>query len=539
MIGRLAPWRRRLRRVIPLLVLACVMTCTIPRAWAQGSAATLRPGSLSLVQVTPDNRVILVYMAPDGSLVPARVLTTSGSVVAADKLAESSVVWVTVDDSGAARPLQTSGAGDLVPARLDGQGKPLLPGSAPASGVFAAQIGVDGRLHVLLQRIDQPLPKVAVRDDKSLALAETDEAAAPLGIKLGGFFTVDNSGSRATGIYRGNALIRAEELWGLGHSAQLFVASSLHDPNALIFGEGSYSVPVQGLVEAVPDRLGIAASYSRVNYETLPPGQAAVDKFAIRSRTYTASYLQNLALSESEGRAVSHALTYGLMNDKVWTQDHGFSQDDLSSIVRMPASIRYDFKFYDETFGLLTVAPTYVRNIPLGAAGEGDDYRNDRQGADPRYDKITLEAGHTLDFVSGWSTLARTFGQVTDEPLIQSEAISLGGLTSVRGLEFAKTVGEYGAIGQLEVLAPDLLSKPYSIRPSVFLDAGWVKKDGDQPGTANSDSAVGTGIGVRLAAPGGLFANIYGGWLVGGTVIDRYADDDGRFQLYVNAGVNF
>lgn len=494
-----------------------------------------------LGEVLPDNRVILIYVAPDGSLLPARVLNAAGDVAVADEVDDSSIVWVEVDRTGHAKPLEVSATGEWIPARLGPDGRPLLPrGMSQGPNIFAGQIGADGQLRVLLQDIDRPYTRVIVLPDGTIARAEPGRPTRRGGRLTSGFVTVDNSGNGSTGLYRGNAFVKLDQLWERDHSAAVFAATSLTDPDAFAFAATTYSIPVPGLVEKAPDRLAASLSYSRVNYDTRTPAQPAASKFAIRSYSVGATYSQNLAQFEQQGSSSSHTLVYGLVYDKTWTRDFGFGQDDHARLVRMPASIRYEYKYFDDGLGLFAITPGYVRNLAIAAAGDGDDYRKNRDNADPRYDKVLLELGHELDFNAGWSALSRGYAQYATQPLTEAEAISLGGLTSVRGLEFAKTLGDVGAIAQLELLAPDQWDdEAVSVRPSAFVDFGWVEKQGAQANAPDSESAVGTGIGLRVAGPGGLFAQVYGAWLVGGTVIERYVDDDGRFQLYLNVGATF
>ena len=295
-------------------------------------------------------------------------------------------------------------------------------------------------------------------------------------------------------------------------------------------------------MDLVDDSLTFIASYNRTEYSTqLPLQPAASTDFKLKGYSFSPSYTQNILLNETErGGVILQSLTYGVTYDKSWTQDFGIATDDETAIVRLPISIGYNFTLSDPDFGLFAAGLSYVRNLPFGPAGEGEDYRADRVNSNPRYDKFVANIAHKLEFDSGWSYSATIFGQRANEPMIQAEAFALGGESSIRGLEDSATVGESGVSGQLELVTPDVIpSNLFSTKLLAFVDGGWVQKI--NPGAAESltESVVATGAGLRFAGPRGTFANIAAGWLVGGSAVERKRPTDGRIQIYLSAGVNF
>ncbi|NQV57522.1 MAG: ShlB/FhaC/HecB family hemolysin secretion/activation protein, partial [Rhodospirillales bacterium] len=487
--------------------------------------------------------VILIFVKPDGTITPAQVVNVEGQVAAVEKIADSSIVWAKIDAEGTIKPLQVEPDGSLVPARASPDGKPLVPGEVPKGlTIFAAQVSVNGRLLPILRTVEAGFPLVTVTSDKRIvAYAAPPSKAPPVEKALSGSLAADNSGSGATGLYNLTASLAHKDLWGLKHTGTVAVTTSATDPEASKLIVGSYTVPVSGLVEKLQDSLSVSGFYYDLKYENQTATQSTPAKFKLKGYAISPNYMQNLFLSISEsGSQTVHSASYGFTISKSWTKDFGFGQDDQTSIVRMPLSISYSFANASNSIGLLNLGFGYIRNLPVGAAGDGADYRRDRANSDPRYGKFNFNLTHGFDWKSGWSISSAVFGQYAKEPMITSEGFALGGPTSVRGLEDAKTIGDKGTSGQLKLTAPDVLSMAhYSSRFFTFVDGGWVKKIRPPEGDPGTESAVSVGAGVELKAPANTFLNFTVGWLAGGSAVGRYQDDDGRVQLYLNASINF
>lgn len=503
-------------------------------------------GFFTVVQIVPEGRVILVFVTPDGTITPAQVVNVEGQVAAIEDIADSSVVWVQIDAEGTIKPLQVAPDGSLVPARASPDGRPLLPeGVPPGLTIFAAQVSVDGRLLPILRTVDAGFSLVAVTTDgRIVAYAPPGPPRAeapPVEKALSGSVTVDNSGTGATGLYKVTASLAHNDLWGLKHTGTVALTTSATDPQASKLVVGSYAVPVSGLVEKLQDSLSVSGFFYASKYDNQTAIQPAPAKFKLKGYVISPNYMQNLFLSISEsGAQTTHSVNYGLTISKAWTKNFGFGQDDKTSIVRLPLSISYSFTHVSDPLGFLNLGVGYTRNLPVDTAGDGADYRKDRANSDPRYDKFSFNLTHGFDWKSGWSMISTVFGQYANEPMITSEGFALGGLTSVRGLEDTKTIGDKGASGQFKLTAPDVLSMAdYSSRFFAFVDGGWVKKVRPPVGDPGTESAVSVGGGVEFKAPENTFLDFTAGWLAGGSALGRYRADDGRLQLYLKAGVNF
>jgi hemolysin activation/secretion protein len=103
---------------------------------------------------------------------------------------------------------------------------------------------------------------------------------------------------------------------------------------------------------------------------------------------------------------------------------------------------------------------------------------------------------------SGWRTLLRSGGQVTEDLLVSNEQYSIGGIDTVRGYVESQNAGDYGYFGQLELRSPNWLKDFSSIQDSysfLFADGGKVRMAQTNPeeDAKFSISSVGAGISAQ------------------------------------------
>lgn len=514
---------------------------------AQSPDAT-EPGEIKLARIDTVGWVIMVYEDAAGNLTPARVINTDGDVVAVDTISESTVVWVAIDDDSQVTPLQKESTGSLTPARADPNGTPILPESIDIPGrVFIAQLSEDGALLPIIRRTDQGVVTVRVSADGTITRIEKEPASVreeePVQEEgqFSGSLSFNNSGSGETGPQTVTALGTYSKLFNEEDALTLGATTSASHPDQYQSIFGTYGIAVKGLVEEIDDRFTLSGYYYDIDYDNTVPNQPNPAKFAINGYAISPSYTQYLHFSESESGAQSaHALNYTVTFDRYYTRNFGQGQDSRTSLVRIPASIAYSYLYASDTVGLVRFRTGYTRNINFGSANDGDDYRTNRTRADPRFDKLNAFLFHEKSFENNWLISTTLNAQYARDPLISAEGFSLGGEGSVRGLEFARTVGDTGATGQFELVTPDLVpSDALDTYLVSFVDVGWADLRQPNTTTVGSESAVGIGGGLRVRSDTGFYANFFAGWLAAGSAVERYGDEDGRYQLYFNGGVDF
>ena len=503
-------------------------------------------GEIRLARIDTVGWVIMVYEAADGKLTPARVINQEGEVVAVDTLSESTVVWVAIDEESQVTPLQKESTGALAPARADEDGNPILPEETEIDGrVFVAQLAEDGTLLPIIRRIDKGIITIQVSADGTIQRIEQTatepEADQREEKNLSGSLSFNNAGGGETGPQTVTGVATYAKVFSDDDALTVGATTSASHPDQYKSVFGTYGISVPGMVDEIPDQVTLSGYYYDIDYDNTVPNQTNPAKFAINGYALSPSYTQYLSFTESDdGAQTAHALNYSVTFDRYYTRNFGQGQDSRTSLVRIPASISYSLLHASDNVGLVRLRAGYTRNIAVGSANDGNDYQTNRTRADPRYDKLNAFLFHEKTLASEWLVSTSINAQYARDPLISAEGFSLGGEGSVRGLEFARTVGDTGATAQFELVTPDLVaSDAADVYLVSFVDVGWTDLRQPNTSTVGSESAVGVGGGLRVSSDTGFYANFFAGWLAGGSAVERYGDEDGRYQLYFNGGINF
>jgi hemolysin activation/secretion protein len=102
--------------------------------------------------------------------------------------------------------------------------------------------------------------------------------------------------------------------------------------------------------------------------------------------------------------------------------------------------------------------------VTVGIRGPGStpqEFENNRFDARTNFIKLRGDLSHTRDLPYGTEGFVKVEGQISDQPLVNTEQIAAGGLISVRGYLEGEVLADNGVSGTLELRSPNLL--------------GWVK----------------------------------------------------------------
>jgi hemolysin activation/secretion protein len=194
-------------------------------------------------------------------------------------------------------------------------------------------------------------------------------------------------------------------------------------------------------------------------------------------------------------------------------------------------SVGWDYKRYFEldnflTNSTLTLAPVtyyplnanYAANwsskasttdvnigVELGLSHLGSNYAafdNKRYEADPGFSIAKLTVTREQDLPHDVQLWGSATGQITNEPLVSSEQIGIGGADTVRGYLEAEALGDYGTYAQTELRSPDI--KKYVGGPvrtwrfHLFTDVGLVNLRDPTPQQHFSYGLASVGVGTRV-----------------------------------------
>jgi hemolysin activation/secretion protein len=141
----------------------------------------------------------------------------------------------------------------------------------------------------------------------------------------------------------------------------------------------------------------------------------------------------------------------------------------------------------------------------LGSSSERfDDRRYRASGAFIHY---RGDLSFTGDLPLGLQGSARVQGQYSPGPLVPSEQFSAGGGDSVRGYLSSEAVGDFGALGSIELRSPSILrflggGGADEWRGYLFFDAGWAGIHDALPEQQAEFQLRSVGIGTRLKVLG-------------------------------------
>jgi hemolysin activation/secretion protein len=129
-------------------------------------------------------------------------------------------------------------------------------------------------------------------------------------------------------------------------------------------------------------------------------------------------------------------------------------------------------------------------------------FDNKRYNADGSYIYYHGDVSHTQDLPLGFQLFGKVQGQVADSPLVNSEQISGGGLSNVRGYEESVVLGDNGIFGTVELRSPSFIGskdkKDNEWRVYGFWDGGRLTLNDPLPEQQSSYDLASVGVGSRL-----------------------------------------
>ena len=141
-----------------------------------------------------------------------------------------------------------------------------------------------------------------------------------------------------------------------------------------------------------------------------------------------------------------------------------------------------------------------VRGVD-GSSSE-EEFDNNRHGAEGSFIYFRGDLSHTRDLPAGFQAFGKIQGQASDQPLVNSEQFSGGGLGTVRGYLESEELGDNAFFGSAELRTPSLgtfLGKAVDEwRFYIFGEGGVLGLDDVLPEQQNSFTLASIGAGTRL-----------------------------------------
>ena len=153
--------------------------------------------------------------------------------------------------------------------------------------------------------------------------------------------------------------------------------------------------------------------------------------------------------------------------------------------------------------------------IELGLSGLGSNssaFDNKRFNAPPGFSILRAGITREQDLPHDVQLWGSVQSQITNDPLVSSEQIGLGGADSLRGYLEAETLGDYGVTAQSELRSPSIakyIKGPLKTwRFHFFADTGVESQRQSLPGTKATTALSSVGVGTRVNLWGYLNASV-------------------------------
>lgn len=169
-------------------------------------------------------------------------------------------------------------------------------------------------------------------------------------------------------------------------------------------------------------------------------------------------------------------------------------------VTYFPVSANYNATLVGERretdFGL--GATLHVRGLGSGPA----EFDTRRYRADGSFIYLRGEFSHVTTLPNGMQLFGKAQGQLSNQPLLDSEQFSAGGLGTARGYLESEVVGDNAILGTFEVRSPPLAAllsaQINELRAHVFADAGWLSLRDALPQQRSAASLASYGFGSRF-----------------------------------------
>jgi hemolysin activation/secretion protein len=195
-----------------------------------------------------------------------------------------------------------------------------------------------------------------------------------------------------------------------------------------------------------------------------------------------------------------HSLSLGL-DFKHFTQDIDIGgTEGVTPVTYYPFSAAYSGTWTGK--GYETDLNASVNLAVRGMGSSEEQFEQNRHGAEGDFMYFRGDLSHTRDLPEGFQLFVKGQGQASDEPLVNSEQFSGGGLGTVRGYLESEELGDNGIFGSAEMRSPSLstlLGKSVDEwRFYVFSEGGELTIDDPLPDQQSQFQLASVGAGSRV-----------------------------------------
>lgn len=336
---------------------------------------------------------------------------------------------------------------------------------------------------------------------------------------LHGSLEVNNRYNPETTPLRINGALSYSNLWQAGHTLGFnFQVAPERPEDALVFS-ASYMLPVTSTTT-----LMLTGTKQDSDINTLGGSSVGGNGYVIGGRM---SFTLPSGPPFSDKPAYFHSFSAGV-DYKNFAEDVTFAGETQSTPIEYyPFSLNY---------GGTWIAKTHSTDVnaamTFGIRMRGSDpfeFDARRYMADGDFFHVRGDLAHTHDLPGGMEIFAKVQGQLSSQPLINSEQASGGGISNVRGYLESTVLGDNAVFGSVELRSPSLINRakpvPADAKPEpnappeskdewrfyVFADAGHLTLNEPLPEQQDQFSLVSIGAGTRISFKDHFHASVDAG----------------------------
>jgi hemolysin activation/secretion protein len=305
---------------------------------------------------------------------------------------------------------------------------------------------------------------------------------------LHGNVEVNNRYSADTTPLRVNGSVSYDNLWQLGHSIGGSFQLSPENPSEVKVFSGYYLARVPGV-----DGLSLMLQGTEQDSNVSTLGGIGV---AGRGDTVGLRAIFSLPPRKDFYHSVSLGFDY-----KHFEQDVLIAGTDTTTpITYYPLSAAYSGTWLAKGYetDLNGAVDLHLRGMGSGEA----EFDENRHGADGGFIYFRGDLSHTHDLPEGLQIFGKIQGQAADQPLVNSEQFSGGGLGSIRGYLESEALGDNALLGSTELRTPSLggwVGKSVDDwRIYVFSEGGILTINDPLPEQKANFSLASVGAGTRI-----------------------------------------
>lgn len=318
-------------------------------------------------------------------------------------------------------------------------------------------------------------------------------------LPLHGYLDLNNRASHDTTELRLNAMIRYDNLWQKEHSISLQYQTSPQDFSEVQVIGGSYVLPAPWEEDHLLALYGIWTDSDTAfgeGFNVIGSGEIFGMRYVIPLPPY---------------RLYNHTLTLGA-DYKHFSEDVGFTTEagetTNTPISYLPFSLAYNSSLPDEWGGITQFNAGLNLSI-RGFVSKESEFELKRYKGTANYMFATIGVQRTQKLPLQMGLLVKLDAQLSDQPLIDNEQYSAGGMESVRGYKESEALGDNAVHCTVEISFPDPVEKAGLVKwlhmtPFLFYDIARLSIHDPLPEQDDSVTLQGAGLGVR----GSLFKNI-------------------------------